>query len=40
MSVLDYGRLPESRAEHLHFHCRRCQFIWLGPVLAAAGVST
>ncbi len=35
MSVLDYGRLPESHREHLHHHCRRCQYEWVGPVRAA-----
>ena len=30
-SVLDPG--PKSHKEHLHFHCRRCQYEWIGPIL-------
>ena len=35
MSVLDYGKRPEEKKEHLHYHCRRCQFDWTAPVRAA-----
>jgi DNA-directed RNA polymerase subunit M/transcription elongation factor TFIIS len=41
-SVLDSDR-PKSAEEHLHYHCRRCQYDWIGPVLQAAptgGAST
>jgi hypothetical protein len=29
----DYGRTGGKPAEeHLHYHCRRCQFDWTGPL--------
>lgn len=28
------SRRPVSDKEHLHYHCRRCQYDWLGPTLA------
>ena len=34
-----YGSHAKAHGEHLHYHCRGCQFDWLGPVKGRKKVS-
>jgi hypothetical protein len=34
-----YGSNAKEHGEHLHRHCRGCQYDWIDPVRAASPVS-